>query len=255
MIIINRSKQYISNAAKILPKSLRYSLRSFLRLHELGNHPELNLIDFHSGSNIILDVGANEGGFAGEILLRAPLARVHCFEPNPNIFPTLKENCKTYGELNHAPRAIPHNIALGSSIESKEFLITQHHACSSFLNATTDHSQWAGDRCLVQEATKVGVSTLECFARESQLSGAKLLKIDTQGYELEVLRGAGAFLQAIEYVYAEVQFTPLYDGAPLWTDITSFMIDNGFSPLLMGGIYFSKDGKPLQADCLYGKSN
>jgi hypothetical protein len=127
-------KRYLSTAVKILPKPLRYSIRSYARLHEDILHPELKLIDFHTGSPIIFDVGANIGGFVGDLMLRAPLARFHCFEPHPEIFEALKRNCVKYGMLDNKPRAIANNFALGSREETKEFILTDMSVCSSFLN-------------------------------------------------------------------------------------------------------------------------
>lgn len=133
LICMDKAKEIVRTAVKMLPRKMRYSVRSSLGLYPLHQHPELNLIDFHKGSHIIFDVGAHEGGFTGDLLLRAPLSSVHCFEPNPAVFPTLEEKCKSYGTLENKPRATARNLAVGSTNESKEFLVTKNSACSSFL--------------------------------------------------------------------------------------------------------------------------
>lgn len=246
-----KPKKFLNQAVKIFPKKIRYNIRSFLALHDLLYHPELQLVDFHSGSRSILDVGANEGGFAGEILLRAPLAHLHCFEPNPNIFPILEKKCQGFGSLDNAPRAIAHNIALGSRTEDKDFMITNNSACSSFYPSSEQNKSWAGTFCEVKEVLPVKVETLDSFASRQGISDAKLLKIDTQGHELDVLKGAVGLLPSIEYVYAEAQFTPLYEGAPTWTDLVVFMWGHQFYPYVVGGFCMSPEGKTLQADILF----
>jgi FkbM family methyltransferase len=244
-------KGYLSTAVKILPKPLRYSIRSYARLHEDILHPELKLIDFHTGSPIIFDVGANIGGFVGDLMLRAPLARFHCFEPHPEIFEALKRNCVKYGMLDNKPRAIANNFALGSREETKEFILTDRSVCSSFFEPTDKHRSWAGQWCETKDKAIVQVKTLRDYALANKIENAKLLKIDAQGYELEVLKGAGDFLPQIEYVYSEVQFSNLYDGAPIWTDVIKFMHQQGFSPNIISGICLDPNADFLQADILF----
>lgn len=93
--------------------------------------------------------------------------------------------------------------------------------------------------------------TLTDYAATNKIENAKLLKIDTQGYELEVLKGALGILPNIEYIYTEVQFVSLYLDAPIWTDIIDYLWDQQFFPLVMGGFCFDKNANPLQADILF----
>ena len=248
---LHNLKDILSASVKVFPKNLRYTIRSHMRLHDSQVHPELNLIDFNSGSKVIIDVGAHEGGFTGELLLRAPLAKFHCFEPNPNVFPILEKNCIGYGLLDHKPRALAHNVALGSKEGVHDFLITKNSACSSFFTSSDHNKAWAGDYCEVAETRPVKVSTLASYAADHNIHDVKLLKIDTQGSELEVLIGAAELLASIEYVYAEVQFVALYEGAPLWTDLIRYMWGQQFFPFLVGGFCLSPDGENLQADILF----
>lgn len=244
-------KRYFSMVVKILPKPLRYTIRSYGRLDESILHPDLNLIDFHTGSPIIFDVGANVGGFTGDLMLRAPLARFHCFEPNPEIFSTLKANVLRYGTLHNKPRAIANNFALGSREETKEFILTGNSVCSSFFEAAEKTRSWAGQWCETKDRATVQVKTLRDYASANNIQNAKLLKIDAQGYELEVLKGAGAFLHQIEYVFSEVQFANLYEGAPMWTDVIKFMHQQGFNPYTISGFCLDPNADLLQADILF----
>jgi hypothetical protein len=57
-------------------------------------------------------------------------------------------------------------------------------------------------------------------------------------------------LQDVEYIVCEVQFVPLYQGAPLWHEIVTYLAGFGFHPVLMDGFCFAPDGHPLQADLL-----
>lgn len=72
--------------------------------------------------------------------------------------------------------------------------------------------------------------------------------------QLEALRGCGDRLRSIDFIIAEVQFTPMYEGAPLWEDIVKHAADFGFWPVVMDGFCFSPKYEPLQADILLKRS-
>jgi hypothetical protein len=55
-----------------------------------------------------------------------------------------------------------------------------------------------------------------------------LLAMDTQGYELEVLKGATETLKSVKVVYTEVSNVPLYEGSALVDDIDEFLQPYGF---------------------------
>lgn len=238
--------------SRVLPQRLRWYIKSKLGLGRALLHSELNNINFSVGSRYILDVGANRGGFASDILLRAPLAEVHCFEPNTKVFPLLKEKCKKLGLFRNKPRAIANAIALGSSCGDEELIITEFHPASSFLPVSEACVKgWPNVDFTEKEKITVSVTTLEKYAEEQCLGEVKLLKIDVQGFEMEVLKGAGTLLESIEYILLEVQFMPLYIGAPEWTELVKYLYEHGFSPENMGGFCLDSSGKLLQADILF----
>jgi hypothetical protein len=78
-----------------------------------------------------------------------------------------------------------------------------------------------------------------------------LLKIDVQGAELEVLKGAEALLPLIDAIYCEVSFARLYEGQPLAEDIVQYLARNSFT---LRGVFnqsSTKDLGPTQADFLF----
>ena len=79
------------------------------------------------------------------------------------------------------------------------------------------------------------------------------MKIDVQGYELEVLKGSSDLLQSIFYVYVECSFIELYDEQPLANDVINFLEKFSF---ILKGVYnphFNKNGIVVQADFLFEK--
>lgn len=237
---------------RLFPRRWRWAAKRLLRMDRHVLHPQLAHLDFRGGPNVILDVGANRGNFATNILLQAPLAEVHCFEPNPDVFPILREKCTRLGRNGGRPRAIANQAGVGSSPGSLELIVTEFHQASSFLPVTQANVDgFRGVDFSVRKRVSVPVVTLERYAAENRITSAKLAKIDVQGFELEVLKGCGEFLKRIEHLLIEVQFTPLYEGAPVWTDILEFLFDRGFYPNVMAEFCVGPDARPLQADILF----
>ena len=96
-----------------------------------------------------------------------------------------------------------------------------------------------------------------CPARydEMELSEKTLLKIDVQGYEDRVLRGATRTLERVHYVIVEVSVGPLYDGQAQFHTIYEFLVQSGFSYMgNMEQLSSPMDGSILQVDSLFGRT-
>jgi FkbM family methyltransferase len=213
--------------------------------------PVLDLVDFGKRRCTVLDVGANVGGFAGNVLLRAPMATVHCFEPNAELEGRLRDNAARYGKLGNRPRCVVKMTGVGEVDAQRELIVTGLHAASSFLNVTETLRQgWPTTDFNEKRRELVEMVTLEGYLERERIDRVKLLKLDVQGYELGVLKGCGGRLRQMEYILAEIQFRQLYDGAPLWHEIVYFVREFGFQPIVMDGFCFAPDGQPLQADIL-----
>ena len=100
----------------------------------------------------------------------------------------------------------------------------------------------------------VPVGPLTDFLAPSGLGSRNLLKIDVQGFELEVLKSAGSLLSYFDWVYAECSFVPLYEGQALADEVAAFLAERGFRLRGRFNQTSGKDGGPLQADLLFEKA-
>lgn len=75
---------------------------------------------------------------------------------------------------------------------------------------------------------KVEISTLDNWASEKEIPVIDFLKLDVQEAELDVLQGAGKVLQSVRMLEVEVEFNPIYQGAPLFGDVDKLLRQNGF---------------------------
>ncbi len=140
----------------------------------------------------ILDVGANVGQTARLLTGRFPRAQVYSFEPVPATFAELEAN--TAG----LPRVTAVNQGMGS--EAGRATIN--------LYATSLHSSMLTAGRPSTASVEVDVSTVDAFCTGRSISRVDLLKVDVEGFEAQVLRGAGTVLREgrVRFVYLECRF-------------------------------------------------
>ena len=133
---------------------------------------------------IVFDVGANVGQTALSYAELFEGATIYSFEPFISAFRLLEKNTA------HLPNVQSFQVALGNCDQSIEVKI--HDETHSDLNSLKPVNE---NRSAVACSERVKVLTLDSFCAEEGIEEIDLLKIDTEGYELEVLRGAEKFLK------------------------------------------------------------
>jgi FkbM family methyltransferase len=172
----------------------------------------------------ILDIGAMAtGGERYQPLLESGLAQVTGFEPNPAEFARLKDRPGPY-------RYLPHFLGSGGTAT---FHLTRYPGCSSLLPPDpkvidlfmTIGCADPGGNFHVQKTEAIDTVRLDDIKPPLTID---FLKVDTQGYELEILRNGTATLTNTLVIECEVEFVPLYRGQPLFGDIQCFLREHGF---------------------------
>jgi FkbM family methyltransferase len=192
----------------------------------------------------ILDVGANRGQFALAARKHQPTAMIFAFEPLDApalLFRRMFGNDKKVHLINKA---------LGSCQKFQQINISERDDSSSLLPIGSGQTAvFPGTGAMGVET--VEVTTLDLEARSLNLCSPVLLKIDVQGFELEVLRGARECLSLIESVYVELSYLELYTGQPLAHEVMDWLREYGF---VVSGVYntvFAADGRPVQSDVYF----
>ncbi len=139
---------------------------------------------------VVFDVGANVGQSAVEYLDRFPAAEVYSFEPVAETFQQLVT------ETDHSNRIHPYNLGMGSKPSQAIIHVNPESTLSSIKDSRP------GDRDEV-----IQIETLASFAERNDLETIDFLKIDTEGFDLEVLAGAVPLLQEerIHFILAECE--------------------------------------------------
>lgn len=175
------------------------------------------------GYDLVLDVGANNGQFAHELREFGYRGRIVSFEPLTAAHSRLSRAAASDLMWQVAPRG-----ALGAAKSTTIINVSGLPASSSLLTMKRSHEDAAPGSASVGHEN-VNVVALDDVASE-WLEGARrvFLKIDTQGFELEVLKGAVGTLPRIEGALLELSLVELYDGQPLWTEVIEWLGQHDF---------------------------
>ena len=188
--------------------------------YDLGR--DLNLVIGPRSAPVCIDVGAHDGLFVDLLLANLNRPTIHAFEPAPGPFERLRSR---HGAT---PGVTLVNAGLGREPGTIEFNIYDNQTLNSFLPMLSAGVTTLGSPKLV-ETRSVPVFSLDSYAASSGLAHINLLKIDTQGYELQVLQGAERILSGghVETVLVEINFAPLYDRQVWAHEIIGFLHERG----------------------------
>ncbi|MBT9139076.1 MAG: hypothetical protein DDT31_01656 [Syntrophomonadaceae bacterium] len=199
------------------------------------------------GINVILDVGANTGQFAQQMRNDIGfLGKIVSFEPLSFAFELLKINAT------RDPKWEVINCALGDSEEKREINIAANSYSSSLLNILPSHLKSAPEsRCIGYEL--IEIKTLDSIIDNVCSTEDNIyLKIDTQGYESKVLKGAEASLNRIATIQLEMSLIPLYEDELLFNELYALLCEKGYSLVsIEPGFSDSKSGQLLQVDGIF----
>lgn len=194
----------------------------------------------------VIDAGTSRGQFALFALWRFPCARLICFEPLP-------EAGAVASQVLPADRVVVHKVALGAARGSVALHVSSQDDSSSLLPIGQRQVDAHPGTEEIRQVT-VPVDVLETYLADPVLRRPCLLKIDVQGAELDVLRGAGESLELVDEVLVEVSFVELYEGQPLAGEVVAYLAARGFALVDLTGLTRAKTGAALQADFLFRRS-
>jgi FkbM family methyltransferase len=196
--------------------------------------PLLERID----ADTVVDVGANVGQFT-------LLATMYLRPQNIIAFEPLTSPAETFrAAFADDDRITLHQCAIGR-VESDSLMHVSKAIDSSSLLPITDLQTEAFPGTGEVATEMVKVRRLDSIISADDLAERSLLKIDVQGYELEVLKGCGPLLANFRWVIAESSFVELYEGQPLADELIAWLAENG---LVLRGV---TNTSGVQADFLF----
>jgi FkbM family methyltransferase len=203
---------------------------------------------FHT--DVVLDVGANAGQYGRS--LRSDLGfagRICSFEPMSGPFRKLQSRTA------EDPNWEAFNFALGDFEGTATINIAANSESSSMLEMLPAHADAAPESTFVG-VEDVEVRTLDAIFQDVCRPGEGVfLKIDTQGFEGRVLRGADRSLPKIETVQVEMSLTPLYRDELTFGELYRRLLEKGYEMVgLEPGFTHPQTGQLLQVDAIFHRS-
>lgn len=210
-----------------------------------------HLLDHHR-IEVVLDVGANVGQFGESLRGLGFQGKIISFEPIADAASELQRRAR------QDPDWEVHQIGLGDFDGPATINVARDSVFSSLLPATDYMTQrFEGHGSVVRTET-VQIRKLDTLMGD-RLNGVDrlrlMLKLDTQGYDLHVVRGAQTLMNAVALLQAELSVVPIYEGMPpCWEAIQAFM-HLGFKPAAMYPVTLSADGAHIiEFDFVFSRS-
>jgi FkbM family methyltransferase len=203
---------------------------------------DLKSLDQKRPFRTIFDIGANEGQTAAHLSELFPAARIYSCEPSSRTFEKMKTR------VQGIPNVTPIRTAVGSNEGTVKFKITGASVNSSILDY---HKPTGGD--IICDEEEVPLRTVAGICAEHKIDKIDLLKIDTQGYDMQVMMGTEAMLKAhkVGVVLTEVLMVQMYEGQAWFHDICTYMHSVGFRFCALHGINREDDPFIHWADVVF----
>lgn len=193
----------------------------------------------------VLDVGANVGQYATLLRSAGFRGRIISCEPLQGAFGRLEARAA------RDPRWLAVNTAVGAERGTVAINVAANSFSSSVLDMTDAHRRAAPGSDYVG-TEKVPLVTVRDLVDEHGLDPRRtLLKIDTQGYEDAVLRGAGDLVGTVAAIQLELSFVELYAGQVLYDELVARMRDVGYRIQQLEPGISDADGRLLQVDAVF----
>jgi FkbM family methyltransferase len=200
--------------------------------------------------SIIFDVGAHHGETVHEYKALFPAATIYSFEPFPESFAELQQAAAQYEGV-HAV-----NLALADRAGEAEFSANVNSATNSLLPVADEAARSWGNLVQSKSTIRVPTVTLDAFCESHGIESIDLLKLDVQGGEPLVLRGAERMLarQAVRLVYAEIITVPCYAQQLQFDEFLRMMREYGFALHNFYDPHASETGRLKQVDAIFVRS-
>ena len=180
------------NLQEVKFRLMKFNHKLFNRIPN-GRYLPLDLIRSGEAINTIFDVGANVGQTCLSLIKFFPKSKIYSFEPVTTTYNELILNTRKY------PNITCVNMALGQKEERIQIAAHENSQCNSLKNTAPDDADGG---------IKIESTTAAVFCKSNNITHIDLLKIDVEGFEMEVLRGLDeSFLRNnVKFIYAETGF-------------------------------------------------
>ncbi len=226
-------RQSIRSAAR----RIGFDLVRFPTPRNLTGHTQILLDELHIDH--VLDVGGNTGQYGRFLRKLGYTGWITSFEPVRAIHDQLTRSSGA------DPRWHTFNVALGNEDSQAIINVTSSNDFSSLRKPV------ASERTTVERREQVEVRRLDSMLGDvmaGKCGDSVFLKMDTQGWDLEVLKGSAGCLDRVRAVQTEISVIPWYDDAPTWMESLSMLESLGFEPTGLFPVHYFGGFRSMEFD-------
>ena len=216
----------------------------------------LNLLDFInkkkvinffkkeiSNINVFVDVGAHEGETSNLFSKYLNIKKIYCFEPSSINFKNLKK------KIVKKENIFLFNFGLGDRDGEGDFNQLEESSSSTLVELNQKSKYFIKKKKILNLFIKknfkifsqsVNIMKLKNFIDNNSIEYIDILKIDTEGYEMKVIKGAEDKIKNIDYIYFEHHFDDMLKKNYTLTDVHNYLVKNGFEKKLKIKMFFRK---------------
>jgi FkbM family methyltransferase len=193
---------------------------------------------------IVFDVGAHYGETIKLFYKKLKLEKIYSFEASPKNFQILYKNIYKY----QSDKIEIHNFGIGEKI-SKNYINQTLESSSSTINKLNKDSKYFKKKMKIlniknkdtyYHQVPIKILTLDYFIEKNGIKNIDLLKIDTEGYEFNVLKGLSKYSQNIKLIYFEHHYDDMIIKNYKFKDIHQLLKDKGFIMIKKSKMLFRK---------------
>lgn len=195
----------------------------------------------------IIDVGAHHGETIDLFLKNFEPKKIYSFEASPDNFNILEKKIKKY-EIKIRKSIQIENLALGKNNRIDKFNQTLESSSSTFNQLNIESSYFSKKKLFLGlkkndkffKEIDLKIVTLDSYFSREKLEKADLLKIDTEGFEFEILQGFKQNINKIEYILFEHHYDDMIKKNYKFSDINQFLKQNNFKLIFKVKMPFRK---------------
>ena len=222
-------------------------LSIFDLLHQLKIFRFLKKNNFNT-FEVFFDVGAHKGESINLFLKNFNIKKIYSFESSPINYEILKKNLPKLKKKFKKQYIKIENKTLGS--KNKEGLLKQiDESSSSTLNDINIESKYfkrkqslvySKHKELFFNEIKINISTLEDYIEQNNIKLVQFMKIDTEGYEYEILKGLGKNFNKVKLIMFEHHYHDMLKKNYTFSDIHKLLLENNFIQTFKAKMPFRK---------------
>ena len=239
------------SAMEKIIQSMGRKLGLEIRWHTIYSSESFNLYRLlvYNQIDTVLDIGANIGQYSMDLIANGFRGRIISFEPLAEAYRKLKAN--NLGSKGNW--SVGNRMAFGNSDEEIEMNVSGNLTSSSILPMMDAHSRAAPDSAYVHKE-RVPMRRLDSIAGELNLGKNLFIKIDVQGFEMEVLKGAAHTIENARGLQIEMSLVELYEGQGLMMEMINYLTSLNFELHALFPVFKDEStGRLLQVDGVFIK--